>query len=234
MPFDPLRRRPNPAIPETLRLLRKSFAELRKEDDYTRRIGRARVLIAHLESLIDEPELVPGPVVDGTGSGARFLLSASEFEPDAVPFRDEYPFERPGPGEGLCFFYACSRMSPLYAGPALDPYRFPRPLHQCGPWVYSLEKRVATELETARRIPAAAVDGIRTAKRRRRAVDPHNDELHFVLCDPRGFDDEDPPTSIQIGSYASLTRAVSAAERLSGALGIRMVVGTVKARFCTY
>jgi hypothetical protein len=236
MPRDPLRQRPNPEIPEILRLLQKSFAELLEETDYTRRIGRARVLVAHLESLIDEPELVPGPVREGAGSGARFLLPASEFpEGSAVPFLREYPFDRPGDGEGLCFFYAGRRVSPLYTGPALDPYRFPQPLHQSGPWVYSLEKRVATKTDTDRRVPASAIEEIAETKGKRNPVGPNDDtEMHFVLCDPRGFDDDGPPTSLEVGRYTSLRRATSAAEQLSETLGIRMLVATVRARFCTY
>jgi hypothetical protein len=216
--------------------LRRSFAELLRETDYTRRIGRARVLVAHLESLIDEPELVPGPIQQGAGSGARFLLPASEFREDAsVPFLNEYPFDRPGDGEGLCFFYAGRRISPLYTGPPLDPYQFPQPLHQSGPFVYTLEKRLATGTGTDRRIPASAVDRIRTRRRKRSKVSPSTDsEMHFVLCDPRGFDDDNPPTSLELGSYTNLRGAVRAAGRISETLGIRLVVGTVRARFCTY
>ncbi len=236
MPSDPFRQRPNPEIPEILQVLRKSFDELLKETDYTRRIGRARVLIAHLESLVDEPELVPGPVQEGAGLGARFLLPASEFpEGSAVPFLNEYPFDRPGDGEGLCFFYAGRRVSPLYTGPALDPYRFPQPLHDSGPWVYSLEKRLVTKMDRDCRVPASVLEGIRERNRRQKAVSPNDDtEMHFVLCDPRGFDDESPPTSLEVGRYTSLRRAMSTAERLSETLGIRMLVATVRARFCTY
>lgn len=234
MSSHPLRPRPNPAIPEALRLLRKSFAELLEETDYTRRIGRARVLVAHLESLIEEPELVPGPVREGAGSGERFLLPASELGEDpAVPFRSEYPFDRPGDGEGLCFFFAGGKISPLYSGPALDPYRFPS-LRRYGPWVYSMEKRLATNTDTDRRIPASAVEEIRARKRGGQTASADAEEEHFVLCDPRGFDDAIPPTTLHIGTYANFRRAVMAAERLAETLGIRFLVATVRVRFCTH
>jgi hypothetical protein len=227
---DPLRRRPNPEIQEMLRVIRTSADEMLAETDYTRRRGLARILIAHLEALVDEPELVPGPVQEGPGSGDRFRLEASEFESGKVPFLDEEPFEHPGESEGSFFFFAGGKLSPLYRGPALDPYQFPNPLYRFGPWAYSLEKRFSTEQETKSRVPGSVVDALGAKKRA-----PGSDATpeYFVLCDPKGVDEVEPPQSLLVSTHASLPRAIGAARKLSAKLGIRALVAKVSIRFCT-
>jgi len=226
--YDPRRPKTNPELKQLLRLIDRQHKDLKSAGTHRARRGHAAVLRATLEMFLDEPEFLQD-LRDGPAAAApRALLDPASF-PEEVPFLSETPFETGGEAANRFFFYTSSgAFSPLFEGPALDPYYMP-PLHRHGPYVYTLEKRYASAKATACRL--SGEDALRRAAPRRKPGS-RRDKPIFVLCDPAGLE---PGASAALTAiYANAAKARDLADRLAAELNIRFITAAVRFAFCTH
>jgi len=227
--YDPRARRLNPLIDELVATLDESWQSILSSSDYLQRKGRLRTLRQIIDQIIEEPEWLEADLQEGAASERDCWFLPEEFDGEPAPvFSDERPFDRPGAGAGSCFLYAdTGKLSHLYEGEPIDP--LVGPLRHHGPWIYTLEKHLATQPETVNRAIHAnlweqlvpADDG-RADQQGARAL---------ILCDPRGIGGGD--RTLCVARYADIGRAVTVAQDLAEELGIRFVVARERRKWCT-
>jgi hypothetical protein len=221
--------RENPEIEEILNVIHKNSKELLAEKEYTARIGRARVMIALLEQLEDEPERTPADIEPGPAGERRQGLTPRDFDNKGPEFTDETPFDTPGPAEGQFFFYTSSGLfSNLYTKGPLDPY-YVTPLHSHGPFVYTMEKRNATIVKTAMRF--SSTEAIERALSMIQPAGLMNAGYHYLICHHLGF--YNGSIAPKVAAFESLESAFQAGEIFSQVSDIRFVTATQRASFCT-
>lgn len=228
--YDPRQPRPNPEVEELLRVIDKSWKEIKEETNFTARRGLVRVLIALLEQLEDEPAQIPADIEPGAASDDACWIPPTVFSEGAPQFVEELPFNVSGPDRGRFFFYTSTGMlSRLYPGPAVDPYHVGA-LRSHGPWVYTLEKRYVSFGET--RMHFTSMEAIERAASTQKPGDrPREGERYFLICDPRGVAGARSAPLIDV--FVDLERAVKQADKLTAMLEIRFLVAALRYEFCT-
>lgn len=210
--MDPRKPRPNPEIPEILRAIKSTHADLQKAKTYKQRKGYARILRAHLQMFDEEPESITD-LQEGVAEITHWL--APENMPE-VSFLEQGPFDEGGPSSGVYFFLTSQGLiSHLHSGPPVDPYK----VQECwrhGPFVHSVEKVFCSEKPTTHHFPDQTVLQRYTGAKR------GEKKPYLLLSDPRGSGDG---RAVLIRSYATESSACRAAERLSGKFDIRFLVG---------
>ncbi|MBN1426095.1 hypothetical protein JXA88_16215 [Candidatus Fermentibacteria bacterium] len=224
--------RPNPEIPVLLQIIQDSAHALLAEDDYVRRLGRSAVLIAHLKSLMDEPETISWAALPGLVNDDGCWFTAAEM-PEVDRFLSERPFDKAGPSSELHFFYTdTGKFSPLYSAPALDPYHV-GVLWSYGHFVHTMEKLYATESPTSMHVQCAAgcvellrAEGFHPADSR---------ERRFVLfIDPRGCSSPRGSSGLMVARFEDQATAEKAADFLSTCLHVRFLVAIARYTLCTH
>lgn len=229
---DILAPRPNPEIPQLLKIIESKWKELKAEKDFTCRKGHAAILVAHLESLLDEPETVSGASLPGLEDD-----SARWFTPGDMPEVDRFTGERPFDGAGECsgLFFFCTdtgRMSPLHGPPVIDPYNI-RILWSYGYFVHAMEKIYATVTPTLMHVPDPRIcerllkaEGFRPTG---------SFESEFVLfIDPKGCSSPLVHTGFFVVRFEKPEQAKMAADFLAGCLSVRFLVAQRRYTVCTH
>jgi hypothetical protein len=229
--YDPRARRLNTGIQELVDILDEHWRALLAETDYLERKGKLRVVRGIIDQIIDQPEWLEPDLRNGAVDEVSCWFGPQEFAGEPAPvFLDERPFDNPGPSSGLCFFYTdTGKASPLYEGEPMDP--FIGPLRNHGPYVYTLEKHYATEVETVARVMSGnlwrqLLPGGETA------FGAPDTESFFLICDPRGLGGGEQ--ALHFATFDDAERAVDVVESLSERIGVRLLVARVRRRWCTH
>ena len=230
--MDILAPRPNPEIPQLLKIIESKWKELKAEKDFTCRKGHAAILVAHLESLLDEPETVSGASLPGTVNDAAHWFAPQDM-PEVDRFTGERPFDRAGECSGLFFFCTdTGRMSPLHGPPVIDPYNI-RILWSYGYHVHAMEKLYATEIPTSMHVSDARIcerllqaEGFRPGG---------SFESEFVLfIDPLGCVSRMVHAGFLVARFEKPDQAKMAADFLAGCLSVRLMAAKRRYTVCTH
>jgi hypothetical protein len=221
LPADLLEPRRNDDVETTIRAIRTDVAFLTREKNHAARRGCAYVLIEHLNHLVESPEFLPPLVAEGTVPDGDYWLADDVLTSRGLLPRGERPFDL---GASGFFVEFLGRLSPLFAELPPDDvpfYGFPGTtvsVHRLEHTTATITSRHLTESEAMARL--AQLVGV--------PQQSHSAAGHRLFCDPRGYGPRRGAwqDSLEIGSAPDRGPAVAAADELSAALGIRLVVAT--------
>ncbi|MBU2551148.1 MAG: hypothetical protein KKB20_22240 [Proteobacteria bacterium] len=222
--YDPRALRRNPEFNEILRVMRRTWSDLRAAKSYNEIRGHAAVLQAHIETLLDEPEHVCDLA---SGPATLRPMNLPEAGDQGPRYLDEGPFDQPGPDRGRFFYYTYNgEVTKLFKEPGDGYY----PMRLSGYWVWMLEKRYAGRLETRNHLASdSAFERIRP---RIKTPPPEAKGQWVILMDPRGI--YDGRAARRAGLTTDYRRAVRTADRLTEWLEIRFVVAALAAKIHTH
>lgn len=223
--------RPNPEIRETVRLIGSKWKELAAEKNHAARKGHAAVMIAHLKSLMDEPETVRGGSLPGVLDSA-----GTYFAPEAMPevdrFTEEKPFDRGGEFSGLFFFATDGGMlSRLFTGPAHDPYHV-RELWNHGFHVHTMEKLHATAAPTSMHAREAEICP-RLLKAEGFKLSGDFRSKYVLFIDPAGCGSKMTYSGLMTARFDDFDLAKKAADFLAECLSVRFLAAARIFTNCT-
>ena len=220
-----------PEIKEIIRTAQQTWNTLKKETDPTCLKGHCAIMIAHLEMLRDTPFFLE-QVADGAQDDTEAWLLPDTFGEHQGLFIASKPFDAATVGTDRFFFYTqTGKASFLYGPEARDPYLHPRPLHSYGYFVYTLEKRYATENETTTHVIPERLLGKVLGRSVQSGGHP-GARRFFVLADPRGV--RGGKSCRLAAAFAREPAARKAADKLAGVLNIRFLVAEKIYEFCTH
>ena len=227
--FDRLRKpRPNLEIPTILRCIRKDSKALFAENDFTTRRGYAAVLIAHLESLMEQPEFLPPVLQDGSAKHDSAILFPKFSGLNAPPFVDISPFDDAAIDQEYYFYLSERLISGLYRGPAVSP-------HLLGGWTiagtttvpqHGLVVSVLRPVFLTSPGQSFHLDSLLTVRDLIHAdlnTPQVGDARYAVIINPLAIVE----SSFCLGSFTERTRAERIARRLHKMLRIRFLVAEV-------
>jgi hypothetical protein len=216
--FEPRR---NDDIADTIRAIRREVALLARERSHAARRGYAYVLIEQLNHLLESAEFRPPLVTEGAVEDGDYWLEEKVLEGCGLPFLGPRPFDAGGSGYFIEFL---GRLSPLFATLPPDDapfYDFP------GTSVAVFRLDHTTTAITARHLTErdAAARLAQLAKLQRPVYGP---DLPSLFFDPRGYGPRGGAVqdSLELGSSGDLAAAIAAADALSAAVRIRLIVAT--------
>lgn len=183
--YNPLKARPNPEIEQILFLVKKNCDELLNEKDFTRRKGKAFILMAHLKQLTEETEFLVD-VEKRLIHDSRYWMKVENFVDDYPDFLEIKPFDLCEKDEEKFFFYSNNKLSFLYSKPPLDPYYYRSSDYSFV--VYTLEKIYATFNKTSVHINDYQVVErcLKEIKSQINQTFIDEKNKYFVLADPQG------------------------------------------------
>ncbi len=218
--YDPLKPRPNSEIEEILLLIKKNCDELLHETDFIRRRGQARILMAHLQELEQQPEFLLD-VASGLINDSSYWIKEENFTEDCPEFLSENPFNAPEHTENIFFFFSNNKLSSLYSSPPLDPYYY-----RCSDYgliVYTLEKVYSTQNQTLVHINNEEVikHCLKEIKSSTKQTFPKEDNKYYIIADPQGVS---YGLSLTVTITNSKKLAIFIAENLTEYLDIRFLI----------
>ncbi|WP_330203711.1 hypothetical protein [Cyanobacterium sp. Dongsha4] len=218
--YDPLQPRLNPEIEEILWLIKKNCDELIEEKNFLSRRGQARILIAHLEELVEQPEYFID-VEEGLIDDSRYWMKEGNFTDNSPLFLKEKPFDFAETTENLYFFYSNNKFSLLYKNSPFDPYYCP--CLDYGFIVYTLEKLYTTQQETQVHINDNEVitNCLEEIKSNYSQQYLQTDNRYFILIDPLGVN---YGLSLTVTTTNNYEEAIFIANSLTDYLPIRFLV----------
>lgn len=224
LPDDLLLPQPNPDIEPTLLAIQDDVAALLSEKDSTTRRGYARVLIAQLEHLDECEDPLPAVLREGRIEEPDDWLPADLVAVRGLKGLSERPFDRSGSGRAQYFIEFNGRLSRFFTDLPEDDGPF---LGFAGPWVFVHRLEHTTATETARYV-AGTQAFARVSELA--ALDPDGPRSPGcrLMIDPAGYSRSRGavPSSLVLGTTPDRSKAVAAADELSEALGIRLLVAT--------
>ncbi len=218
--YDPLIPRINPEIEEILSLIKKNSEELIKETNFITRRGQARILIAHLEELIEQPEYFID-VEEGLIDDVNYYLKPENFSDCQVNFLEKKPFDLVKFDQDYFFFFSNQKISYLYQHKPLDPYYCRS--SQYGLISYTLQIMYCTANQTKVHVNDYQVftnclKEIKSSINHTFITDNHT---YFILADPQGINYKQ---SLVICKSNSLEEGIFICDKISEYLDIRFLL----------
>ncbi len=224
LPDDLLAPRPNPDIETAIRAIRADVRRLAEETDHVARRGYARVLIEQLTFLAESPETLPPLLAEGVVEDADDWLGEDLLQGRALRSLNERPFATPGKTPDRFFIEFNGRLSSLFTDLPEDDGPF---MGFAGPWVFVHRVAHTTAPATSRHLTSSEGLGRAAQLINADACAPRS-QGYRLFVDPRGYlrPRGAVPPSLVLGTIEGLSAACRAADELSQALRIRLVVAT--------
>jgi hypothetical protein len=224
LPDDLISPQANPDIEVTLRAIRDDVDFLLSEKDPTTRRGCAMVLIAHLEHLVESEDPLPPGLMEGVVDVPADWLGGDLLGGRGLKGLSDRPFSRAVSSTDSYFIEFNGRLSRLFTDLPSDDRPF---TGYAGPWVFVHRAEHVTATPTTFHLRGseafARVSGLLALH-----PGPPGSTGCRLMLDPRGYSRSRGavPASLVLGAMEDLERARAAADELSAALGIRLLVAT--------